>query len=69
MSNNPFEVSNQWYLEAADFLGVFMKGCSRYPAWKVAEMYLGATEKGKELLAGRLYPFDARKGDGCVYMS
>lgn len=58
MSTNPFEVSDHWYLEAADFLGVFMEGSSRYPAWKEAEMYLGATEKGKELMVNRLYPSD-----------
>lgn len=61
MSTNLFEVSDQWYLEAADFLGVFMKGCDHYPAWKEAEMYLGETEKGRELLANRLYPLDLLK--------
>lgn len=27
-----FEISDHWYLEAADFLGVFCLGEGRYPA-------------------------------------
>lgn len=57
-------VSDQWYLEAADFLGAFFLGDSTCPAWKQAETYLGATRAGRALLGSRRYPFDARQSGG-----
>lgn len=62
MKVHAFEISDHWYLEAADFLGVLCRGDSGYPAWKEAEIYLGATAAGHVMLAQRRYPSDAKKG-------
>lgn len=51
---HPFEVSDHRYLELADFLGQLFEETRGYPAWKQAEIWLGSTARGRELLVGQI---------------